>query len=150
MSRLVLSFTTSISIRRRGFRTTVKKIEPSSQLLWAHLLWLLFPLFSVASESFLWILQGSSQNEGKMMTSKSTGGGPEMCKPNRLIWANWPARCLARTDSLFSLCFLWAHLSGASRDTLCDLMAKTRRTWPAGYMGGPTYCLKGTAHYKKL
>lgn len=149
MSRLVLSFTTFISIWRRGFRTTVKKSNLAHNCC-EHIYCDFFPLFSVASESFPWILQGSSQNEGKMMTSKSTGGGPEMWKPNRLIWTNWPALCLPKTDSLFSLCFLWVHLSGASRDTLSDLMAKTRRTWPAGHMGGPTYCLKGTAHYKKL
>ena len=83
-----------------------------------------YPLTSsVASESFPWILQGSSEKEGKMMTSKSTGGGREMWKPNRFIWAKWPALCLPRTDSLFSLCFPWAHLDSsewAFRDPLCD------------------------------
>lgn len=129
-------------------------MEPTSQLLWTHTLCFFYPLTSSgASESFPWILQGSSEKEGEMMTSKSTGGGWETWKPNRFIWANWPALRLPRTDSLFSLCFPWAHLDSsewAFRDPLCDLIAKIRRIWPAGHRGGPTPCLKGSAHYKNL
>ena len=152
MSRLVLRFTNFISMWRREFRIAVKNGTYFTTAVNTSTV-LFLPSYFFSSFWKFWILQGSSEKEGKMMTSKSTGGGPGMWKPSRFIWANWPTLCLPRTDSLFSLCFPWAHLDSsewAFRDPLCDLIAKTRRIWPAGHRGGPTPCLKGSVPYKSL
>lgn len=122
MSILVLWFTNFLSIWRRDFIINVKEWNLFHNYC-EHIyggFCLIFLHFSSSFWKFPMDLQSISENEGKMMKSKNTGGGPEMGKPSRPPQANCPAWCLPRTDSLFPTSFLWAPQNRASRDPLCD------------------------------